>query len=117
MDVDKARGDDMASGVKGALGALPEIADGDNPALTNSDIAAGRRKLHAVYDRAVLDKQIILSHEDHPFAPPGGAFRAFLECLMAEQPLSGLQSQGVGTERPPVVPLAEDNYFTFLHVD
>src|ERR1700751_1180135 len=69
MDVDKARGDDMASGVKGALGALPEIADGDNPAVTNSDIAAVRRKLHAVYDRAVLDKQIILSHEDHPFTP------------------------------------------------
>ena len=69
--------DDVTSGVKGTLGALPEIADGDNPAVTNSDIAAVRGKPHAVYDRAVLDKQIILSHEDHPFAPPGGAFRTF----------------------------------------
>jgi len=43
MDVDEAGGDDVASGVKGPLGALPEIADRDNPAVANSNIAAVRR--------------------------------------------------------------------------
>ncbi len=59
VDVDKAGGDDLASSVKGTLGALPEIADRDNPAVADTDVAAVSGDPRAVDDRAVPDKQII----------------------------------------------------------
>jgi hypothetical protein len=45
----------VTSGVKGPLGALAEIADRDNPAVANSNIAAVCRKPHAIHDRAVFE--------------------------------------------------------------
>src|SRR5437588_6282731 len=44
---------------------------------------------------------------------PLGEHSCVLESLIAEQPLSGLQSQRTETERPRVVFLAEENHFTF----
>src|SRR5271163_1763228 len=62
VDVDEAGGDNVTSGVEGTLGAFTKIADRDNPAVANSNIAAVSGKSRAIYDRAVSNDKIILRH-------------------------------------------------------
>src|ERR1700730_10671404 len=75
VHVDEAGGDDMTSGVKGTLGAFSQIADRDYPTVANTDIASIGGHPHAIYDRAVSNDKIILSHSQILlFTTLGGKF-------------------------------------------
>src|SRR5215831_12058733 len=62
MDVDEARGDRKSSGINRARSALSQIPHRDDSAFAYPDITAVGRHPGTVYDRAVPNKEIVLSH-------------------------------------------------------
>src|SRR5262249_48323590 len=58
VHVDEARGDDKAGGIDGFLGVLVDLADGNDAAVLDADVAAIAGNARAIDDRASRDLQI-----------------------------------------------------------
>jgi hypothetical protein len=66
VDVDKPGCDDLARGVDLAACRADHCTDGDDPSVTNRDVAGPRRGARAVDDPAVADDEVVVGGVSGP---------------------------------------------------